>query len=942
MARQKRRAFTIKRRTAFVIFICVTFFSIAHLVLDFTRLPLVVLYRNYESQPSPMPMASHLSTLSLEVQQSAASFQQEVHIIKCKPLIESTGASALLVWSYDGPPDDKRLRDSIKSFPQGTNIQIFCGSTPCLEQANRIRMDESMACLQIHRLYVWELAKDTPLETWASHHVLAKLLSGHLYEHHLQIAMQLAAAWKLGGVLLQPGVKFQAKKLTDTDLIGTCNGLAAEVAPLAGGFWAVSATKTKSELVQNMIEGFVKSYSWDKPIRHRYNPAKWPVDFSIESMVSVMNVSLDAGCPQAPFTDGYRGPAKYFGTLNYNSRHEYLVKYAYNHGMNLGDETQGLAGIQALPRLDAFVERDQLEMVRFTDTKTPPLIRDVNSSLPDDGRRVQIFMNAWWGTPAMTWPPPKGIDPITISMEIEPRQEIAQIFQELHNSSKPVDRHDIQPVAPFLKGQAPIGARDTSTLNFLRNNGILALFSGCLTMTLSLPKVERDGGVLIVEVDAEKQLKGVLPDSVLQASTYFSQILLDDDADDYVLRFVLAFERLLTYSRARLVITNRLDVAIPCVALETPVIFVHGKTLPGGGGNRLDGLDIFMHKMNESRLMPDSFDWMNPPANPRGEDFKKEVKRVQQLSICHEGISDSSRKFGVSPAFGNVGVEDEVCTREAARLANLNAIHIATTTDVNFFDLVFPTWLNALAKSNPHEPLVLYILTVNLSWKQRCLLRLMVMKVLPNAQVFSIPTSVADFEKSYNSQKRAHISIATQSRLRLPSILACVRKVLWIDLDAFVIGPIRETWNKPTTVTCGITARSSIYNYMDREDMYPLLTTWHAEHGKSFNAGVMLIDLQHLRETEFEEKIASYWAVELGANDQVTFNLACNGTHGELDARLNVFQGASKKNTPARRDWIIAHFQGSKKPWSDRENISKNFWEIWQQSKLTFEEALEL
>jgi lipopolysaccharide biosynthesis glycosyltransferase len=125
-----------------------------------------------------------------------------------------------------------------------------------------------------------------------------------------------------------------------------------------------------------------------------------------------------------------------------------------------------------------------------------------------------------------------------------------------------------------------------------------------------------------------------------------------------------------------------------------------------------------------------------------------------------------------------------------------------------------------------------------------------------------------------------------------------VRKLFWIDLDAFVVGPIRKTWNEPTGA-CGIMARSSIVDYMHQNQNYhPALKTWHDDYGKSFNAGVMLIDLQHLREMEFEEKIVRYWAAEIGANDQVTFNIACNATHGELDPRLNVFQGTALDDTP--------------------------------------------
>lgn len=501
------------------------------------------------------------------------------------------------------------------------------------------------------------------------------------------------------------------------------------------------------------------------------------------------------------------------------------------------------------------------------------------------------------------------------------------------------------PIAPYLKSQAPIGARDTKTLAFLRENGIQALFSACMTMTLSLPKMKRDGSVLIVDVDAEKQLKGLVPDSVLDKSIFLTQKLLGQDADDNVLRFVLAFERLLAYSRARLVITNRLHVAMPCVALGTPVIFVHGKTLPGGGGNRMDGLDVFMHQMKEEEPLPADFNWEDPPINPRGDDFKKQVKRIQQLATCHSGISDSSRKFGVMPADWTAGEEDQVCTRESAWSANPDAIHIATSIDANFFELVFPSWVNALSKSNPEEPLVLYILTVKLSEKQRCLLRLMVLKMLPNAKVFTIPTNVAEFEQSYNTRKRGHISIATQARLLMPSILPCVRKLLWLDLDAFVVGPIRRAWNEPTG-KCGITARSSVVPYMGHYKKYhPTLATWHEDYGKSFNAGVMIIDLQQLRDMKFEEEIVRYWAAELGANDQVTFNVACNASHAELNPIYNVFQGQKAEYTPARSEWIISHFQSSKKPWSDGWDeswSSLDFWQTWEENKMTFEQVLDL
>ncbi len=857
-----------------------------------------------------------------------------------------TSVDALMVWAYDEPPDIQRLQNSISSFPNETSVHLWCGSTVCMQRANRIRMMEHKICLQISRLNVQELSQDTPLSTWAEHHVLAKLLSGHYYEHHLQVAMQLAAVWKTGGVLLQPGVRYDAKKIGTSHVIGTCDGSIAQTPPAFGGLWGLFQPK-ESSVVYGMIEHFLHTFRWEKPIRQRYNPETWPVLVNLEGLLDAPSVtrSFRKACPNKNFVDGYGGPSKYYATLNYDLRHKYLIDVQKNYGMNLGDETQGLAGIQMLPRLDAFVERDDIEAVKFIDRSTASLFEG-NASHPDDGRRVEIFFNAWWGTSSMTWPPPTYINPIMISMHIQPG--ISKVFQEIPPSSSLLPTNSTDqlssepPVAPYLKSQSPIGARDTKTLKFFRESGVQAFFSACMTMTLSLPNNERDNTVLIVDVDIDKQLKGVIPKSILRRSIFLTQKLMDDDADDSVLRFVLAFERLVQYSRARLVFTNRLHVAMPCVALKTPVVFVHGKTLPGGGGNRMDGLDVFMHQLKENETLPADFDWDDPPPNPMADAFKKQVSRIKQLSICHLGISESSRKFSLMPANWNVGLEDKVCTVESGWTQKPNAIHIATSIDANFFEQVFPSWIHAISKSNQNETLVIYILTVNLSEKQRCLLRLMALKLLPNAKIFTIPADVGYFEESYNAGKIRHVSVATQARLLLPSILPCVYRLVWIDLDAFIVGPIREVWNQPTG-KCGIAARSSIVNFMSAyRKKYPMLASWNEVYGKSFNAGVMVVDLERLRETHFEANIVQYWAVELGTNDQVTFNLACNSSHTELNAKMNVFQHVSPSNTPNQSEWIIVHFQGSKKPWVEESIELSEFGSLWDDIKITFEQVLDM
>eukprot|EP00522_Entomoneis_paludosa_P014446 CAMPEP_0172459634 /NCGR_PEP_ID=MMETSP1065-20121228/33451_1 /TAXON_ID=265537 /ORGANISM="Amphiprora paludosa, Strain CCMP125" /LENGTH=122 /DNA_ID=CAMNT_0013214385 /DNA_START=52 /DNA_END=418 /DNA_ORIENTATION=- len=85
----------------------------------------------------------------------------------------------------------------------------------------------------------------------------------------------------------------------------------------------------------------------------------------------------------------------------------------------------------------------------------------------------------------MTWPPPDYIEPITLSMHLGPT-----LYPKFRQTD-PADPNAT--LAPFLRQHEPIGARDTKTLQFLHDSNVTALFSACLTMTLSLPPVQRNG-----------------------------------------------------------------------------------------------------------------------------------------------------------------------------------------------------------------------------------------------------------------------------------------------------------------------------------------------------------------------------------------------------------------------------------------------------------------
>lgn len=126
-----------------------------------------------------------------------------------------------------------------------------------------------------------------------------------------------------------------------------------------------------------------------------------------------------------------------------------------------------------------------------------------------------------------------------------------------------------------LYSDYPIGCRDVPTRDFLRSIGYNAYFSGCISMTF--PK-RKDGDyklVYVIDDDAKKGLPFCDPTDL----RLLTSICLPGDGN-WDLAEKMARKRIeLLRDTAKLVITSRLHVYLPCVAMGIPVFFTQ-KTVP--------------------------------------------------------------------------------------------------------------------------------------------------------------------------------------------------------------------------------------------------------------------------------------------------------------------------------------------------------------------------
>lgn len=313
------------------------------------------------------------------------------------------------------------------------------------------------------------------------------------------------------------------------------------------------------------------------------------------------------------------------------------MKYAllkHSHGdagiVNFGDHIQSLAAKQFLPKVDYYIERDQLNA--------------------DVTEKVKLIMNGWFTYKPENWPPHENIIPLFISFHLNPR-----FSDVIFNNPEAVE---------YLKKHGPIGCRDFSTLKLMQDHSIDSYFSFCLTSTLDIKykTQEKSNHIYFVDVlydfdqryvykadpkrilyhtatgrifktmnlpKKNKILKAHIPQDIIDQGIVINQFCSNKLSNEE--KYQIADETLKKYAKAKLVVTSRIHCALPCLAMGTPVLFLfNGLEDQAGHLSRFKGtvnhLNILTTKpkaevdalfeADMNVFSPQDIDWNNPPLNP--------------------------------------------------------------------------------------------------------------------------------------------------------------------------------------------------------------------------------------------------------------------------------------------------------------------------------------
>ena len=248
--------------------------------------------------------------------------------------------------------------DDIKRSHTNVYTSILCGSSLCMEIAKSFV--SSNRCLSYARLILPTLATGTPVEAWIREHSLVKILSMQLYESQLQLVTQLLILWHFGGKVIPLGVKIDFSIATKTSqwiipaniqvtniekesVYSLCNIRMSHVDIV----FAMSGFRQEL-YAWKLLSTFADAYSL------KYNKLNWPLSIDWRQ---IFQSHCHLFLHDVTMTNKISLQKKSYGTYSYNLRRKYL-KERKNNGMNIGDEMQGIAGIQFLPYLSRFIELD--------------------------------------------------------------------------------------------------------------------------------------------------------------------------------------------------------------------------------------------------------------------------------------------------------------------------------------------------------------------------------------------------------------------------------------------------------------------------------------------------------------------------------------------------------------------------------------------------------
>ena len=619
-----------------------------------------------------------------------------------------------------------------------------------------------------------------------------------------------------------------------------------------------------------------------------------------------------------------RAPTRRLGLLGYHA--------PIKPSTNVGDYVQTIAAAGLIARSlgDAvrykgpagrWIERCVSAEAPRDDASTLEVVfcdRDDTSTAAEAGETF-VLVNGWFmhkeGTGAHNFPFAPTIRPLFLAMHIA-RPEML----------------DDEAIA-YLKRYAPVGARDHFTLGLLRANGIPSFFNGCPTLTLDLAIGRHDGPRHGRYYAAHRVPAPDKPaDSLVIDRLHTDPPVGWRPYDDLMAQ---AWSYLEDYKTAEHVETPLLHCHLPCRALDTPSTFTHPRLK---SDTRFKGV-IGITDARRDVLKEKMLDRVGAPLRAIASGAPEaEIYRLWRKAVSPdvEPLKETALVRTAPPPKDRTLPKPVILsTPPGAGGSGLPVCHVAMAFDANLQAQARVTFRSLMAHATGPVHLIALV---------RGAARETVTSIVGEFPQAGLTMFEMDTVLFKDLHLLAHTTASTMDRLLLPELLPDIDKCVYVDVDTVIRGNIRDLFDVDLH-SSAIGARRTQYQgwdtgfslarLIDRQLGDDEMTAAfrarfilaESLNYPTFNAGVMVMDLNRLREVRFTD-----WAFDVvgrfGINDQFTVNLFAAGDFHEIGPRWNHFP-----TQEIVRDAQIVHYIGRLKPWDATCPPAGEIWRSYLTAK---------
>ena len=486
----------------------------------------------------------------------------------------------------------------------------------------------------------------------------------------------------------------------------------------------------------------------------------------------------------------------------------------------------------------------------------------------------------------------------------------------------------------YLRKFQPIGCRDWDTVVLLKSHGIESFFSGCLTMTI--------GDLFNDEINkAQGSKEAFVEVNNLFSSNknYFKQVGNEIRTIPIEKGILEAFNMLKNYRQFSKIYTSRLHCYLPCTSMNIDIEFIPKNF----SDQRFVGLhpldknqfDNIRKKLRENLSKIIKYIYEN---NPSVESFREKWRTLwmKEISIAeshYEKINSNNIKLEIIDKSKINTIKSDVI--ESIDFKNANEgdyVNIAFAFDQNL-QKAFEVTLNSIIE-NSRSKLRVFLLCRGISteWKHYIINKYRTI----NFKFFNM--ELIDYGD--NPHLINNVTVSTMDRLILPDLID-VNKILYLDTDLILLKDVKELFDVDISKNYMAGVKSLYKNWTNilsiivkksrelepeeaKNFRYFCFKNYPNALGKHFNAGVLLLNLDKMRDDN-STNLAFSLVKNYALNDQDILALMSNGNVKEIDQEYNTnpFRGYVK-------DPFIVHWAGNMKPWNKDNTFYDETYKIYE------------